>query len=304
MLESRRLRHFLTTYELGSIGQAADRLLLTQPALSKSIRQLEDELGVRLFDRTTLGVVPTAYGEALAHHAKAIEAEIRRAEAQLASMRGKAEGRVAVGVGPAIAGRLMPLATMSLHRQHARIALSVTEGLVDTLIPLLRRGEIDVAVGAWPRVVDPVLTTEPLFRDRIEIYAAASHPLAGRAIALAELGGHAWALPPHDQKWRQQLDTLFCERGLTPPQAAVVSNSATYLKALMLQGGYLSFLPRQLAAAEEGLVAIAVDVPRLEPEVTLTYRERSLADPAVLEMVQALRAAAAELAGPEGGQAG
>ena len=114
MLESKRLKHFLTVYELGSIGQAAEKLLLTQPALSKSIRLLEDSLGVRLFERTTLGVVPTVFGKALALHAKAIEAEVRHAEAQIASLRGLAAGRVAVGVGPSVATSLMPLATKRL----------------------------------------------------------------------------------------------------------------------------------------------------------------------------------------------
>lgn len=300
MLESRRLRHFLNTYELGSIGQAAEKLFLTQPALSKSIRQLEDDLGVRLFDRTSLGVVPTSFGRTLAAHAKTIEAEVRRAEAALASMRGKAKGRVGVGVGPSVSGSLMPAATISLQRQNDAIELNVVEGLVDTLIPMLRRGEIDLAVGAWPRVSDPVFTTEILFADRIEVFAAAGHPLAGRRVGLPELLDHAWALPPHDQKWRQQLDELFHAAGLAPPRPAVVSNSGGYLKALMLGGGYLSFLPRQLAGAEIGLIALDTDIPILAPDISITYRGRVLGDAATGEVVQALRAAAADMGGLEG----
>jgi DNA-binding transcriptional LysR family regulator len=294
MLESRRLKHFLTVFELGSIGQAADKLLLTQPALSKSIRQLEDELGVRLFDRTTLGVVPTTFGKALALHAKAIEAQVRQAEAQIASLRGDAKGRVCIGIGPSIAPALMPLATISLHRLQPGIELVVTEGLVDELIPALRRGEVDVAVGSWPRLADTAFATEILLTDAIHVVARADHPLAGREVPLAELLQHPWALPPATQRWRQQFDELFFSEGLSPPKPSVTSNSASYLKGVIRRGDYLSFLPRLLVEGDDGLAQISTTVPTFRPEVSITYKERRLSDPAVTEVVQVLRAVAAE----------
>lgn len=296
MLESRRLRHFLTVFELGSIGQAAERLFLTQPALSKSIRQLENDLGVRLFDRTASGVVPTVYGNALALHAKTIDAEVRRAESQILSMRGKAHGQVSVGVGPSTAANLMPLATMTLHRLHPDIELNVTEGLIDDLLPTLRRGELQVAVGAWPSVAEAAFTTENLLEDVIEIYGSAHHALVGRQASLKELSQHPWALPPPSQRWRQDLDDLFFAQGLSPPKPSVTSNSASYLKALIVRGDYLSFLPRQLVCDTPEILAINTDVGQLRPVVSMSYRERSLLDAPVAEFVQALRSAAAELA--------
>ena len=298
MLESRRLRHFLTTYELGSIGQAAEKLLLTQPALSKSIRQLEDDLGVRLFDRTPLGVMPTVYGNALALHAKAIEAQVRQAEAQLQSLRGVAKGVVTIGIGPSVAPYMMPLATSRLHKLQPGIELSVTEGLVDELIPALRRGEIKIAVGAWPRVADPAFSTEILLKDEIKVWAAKDHPLAGRAVDLFELINFPWALPPSNQRWRQQLEEQFFSRGLSPPKPAVVSNSSTFLRGLLRGGEYLSFLPRQLVGQDEALVALDVELTQFEPEISVTYKERSLNEPAVLEVIQVLRGVAGELSVP------
>lgn len=299
MLESKRLRHFLAVFELGSIGQAADKLLLTQPALSKSLRQLEDELGVRLFDRTPLGVVPTVYGETLAMHAKAIDAGLRGATQAILRMRGAAKGVVRVGVGPSVAPNLMPMATISLHALHPGIELTVTEGLVDELIPRLRRNELDLAVGAWPRVADPGLRVETLLEDVIEVFAGAEHPLAGETAALPDLLAYPWALPPANQRWRQEFDALFTAQGLEPPMPVATSNSASYLRALMRRGGYLSFLPRQLIGVpeEEGLAVIAVDAPAMRPEITLTTRDRALASPPVAELVQVLRRVAGELAG-------
>ncbi len=291
MLESRRLRHFLAVFELGSIGQAAEKLLLTQPALSKSIRQLEDELGVRLFDRTPMGVVPTVFGNALAMHAKAIEAQIRNAEAQIASLKGSAQGHVTIGIGPSLARNIMPAATTALARRQPDIALTVIEGLVDDLLPQLRRGELDLMVGAWPRIADPMFTTEVVLTDRLEVVARAGHPLAGRPVRRQELLDYPWALPPASQKWRQALDELFMERGLEPPRPRIVSSSAGYLQALIRQSDHLSFLPRQLLDLEGGgFTTLDVDMARLEPEISMTFRERTLMKAHVSEVVQILRA--------------
>lgn len=295
MLESRRLRHFLTIYEFGSIGQAAEKLLLTQPALSKSIRQLEDELGVRLFDRTAVGVEPTVFGNALAMHAKTIEQQVRQAEAAISSLRGKAKGAVSVGVGPSIVTGIMPAATMMLHRLQPEIELNVVQGLVDELIPALRRGELDVAVGAWPLVSDPAFATEVLLRDRIEVVAREGHPLSGGPARMIDLLAHPWALPPATQRWRQMLDEAFYAQGLAPPRPMATSNSAKYLAALMRRSDCLCFLPSQTVANEVGLTAIRVeDLPAFEPEVSMTYRERSLNNPAKMEVIQVLRAVAGE----------
>lgn len=302
MIESRRLRQFLAVYELGSIGQAAEKMLLTQPALSKSLRSLEDELGVRLFDRTPVGVVPTVFGETLAMHAKGIEAQLRQAEAAIGALRGKAKGHVVAGIGPSVAPNLMPLATIYLQRLHPGIELSVVEGLVDDLVPQLRRGQIDVAVGAWPRLADPDFSTETIIVDTLEVFARASHPLAARAgpVGLDMLIGHQWALPPASQKWRQHFDALFIEQGLSPPSPSVTSTSATFLKSLMRRGDYLSFLPSQLISRDgDGLVALPIDAPRLRPDISMSFRERALLKAPVAELVQVLRVAGQEL-GVEG----
>jgi DNA-binding transcriptional LysR family regulator len=291
-MDSRRLRHFLTVYEHGSVGRAAEVLNLTQPALSKSLHQLEDELGVKLFDRTPLGVVPTVYGRTLSHHAKVIQSELHSAERELAHLTGARKGEVIVGIGPSIATRIMPEATMRLHAERPGIQLTVIEGLADDHIPALRRGEIDLAIGNWPLVSDPNLAAETLMSDDVVVVAGARHPLAGKTVQLAELLEYPWALPSRSQIWRAQLDELFVAKGLAPPPPRVVAaNAAAFLRALVQHGDYLSFLPRQVVALEERAgAAVALRVPEIHIrcDINVTYRERGGVTPACQALIAIL----------------
>lgn len=293
LLDSRRLRHFLAVYDLRSIGQAAEKLFLTQPALSKSIRQLEEDLGAKLFNRTPLGVVPTVYGETLAQHARVIRSEMRHAETEIANLRGAVKGHVTVGVGPSVATYLMPLATQRVRKQKPGIRFTIIEGLVDNIIPALRRGEIDLAVGTWPRVADSDLTAEVLVRDRVCVVAGPRHPLTRRKrVELSELLDYPWILPPETQRLRQLLEETFLAQGLSPPVPSVNSNSASFIRSALLDQQSLSFLPLQSLPTRSrttSLVAINVDGLARDVDVTITYRERAVLAPAAQVLIGALR---------------
>ncbi|MCC5868013.1 MAG: LysR family transcriptional regulator [Gammaproteobacteria bacterium] len=293
LLDSRRLRHFLAVYDLRSIGQAAEKLFLTQPALSKSLRQLEEDLQVKLFDRTPLGVVPTVFGEALAQRAKVIRAEMRHAESELANLRGAAKGQVTIGVGPSIAATLMPIATQRFYQERPGIAVTVIEGLVDTLMPALRRGELELAIGAWPPARDADLATERIFRDRVSVVAGSKHPLLRhKSLRLVQLLDHPWVLPPETQRWRHLMEETFLAAGLSPPQPAVTSNSASFIRTLLQENQFLSFLPMQLLSRPrepERLRAVEVEGLSREVDVTVTYRERAILSPAAHALLATLR---------------
>ena len=298
ILDSRRLRHFLAVYDMRTIGQAADKLCVTQPALSKSIRQLEEDLQAKLFDRTPLGVVPTVFGELLAQHAKIIRSEMRHAELEIAGLRGAVRGQVTIGVGPSIAANLMPIAARRLRLQRPGIRLTVTEGLVDTLIPALRRGELDLAVGSWPRVADADLTAEVLMQDHVCVVAGLTHPLAGKdRVELGDLLEYPWSLPPESQRWRQLLEETFLAQGLSPPVPAMVSNSAMFIRTVVAQGDYLSYLPLQSLPGDvrtKDLKALPCEALTRKIDVSVTYRERAVLSPAAQVTLSSLREVIAE----------
>jgi DNA-binding transcriptional LysR family regulator len=302
LLDSRRLRYFLAVYDLRSISEAAEKMYVTQPALSKCIRQLEEDLQVKLFERTPVGVAPTVFGELLAQHAKVIRSEMRHAELEISNLRGAVKGHVAVGVGPSIAGNLMPAATQRLRKERPGIRLTVMEGLVDQLIPSLRRSEVDLAIGGWPRVADSDLTAEVLTYDSVYVVCGPRHPLAGRErVELGDLLEFPWALPPESQRWRQLLEETFLAQGLSPPSPAVVSNSAVYIRTVLLTSQFLSYLPLQILPAQSrpmDLVPLNCEALTRRVEVTVTYRERAVLSPAAQAVLASIREVLHESAEP------
>ncbi len=292
-MDSKRLRHFLAVYETGNLTQAAELVHVTQPALTKSIKLLEDRLGVELFQRTPVGVMATAFGEALAVHARAVQNELKSAETQIAMLRGATEGQVVVGVTTSVAENLMPLATARLYKWRPGVRLTVVVGVVDELIPAVRSGAVDLALSAWSDPTDPLLTSEVVFRDQVMVLAAPNHPLAlVDRLEPGHLLDHPWALPAQRMSWRTRLDRLFVQHGLTPPVAAVVSNSASYLRALLLHGNFIGVLPHRLVQQDERagrLVPLQLPGCSFEMEITLTYLHRSKMSPAARALMTILR---------------
>lgn len=292
-MDTKRLRHFLAAYEAGNLTQAAEHVHLTQPALTKSIKLLEERLGVELFQRTPVGVVATVFGEALAVHARSVMNELKAAETQIAMLRGATEGQVVVGITTSVAENLMPLATARLYKWRPGVRLTVVVGVVDELIPAVRSGDVDLALSAWSDPTDPLLTSEVIFRDQVTVLAAPNHPLALRtSLEPKDLLDHPWALPMQRMSWRGRLDRLFVQHGLTPPVASVVSNSAGYLRALLLHGNFIGVLPHRLVQQDERaglLLPLPLPGCSFEMDITLTYLHRSTMSPAARALMTIFR---------------
>jgi len=292
-MNSVRLQRFLAIYEHRSFGRAAAELHITQPALTKSIQLLEEELGVKLFERTSSGVVPTVYGEALSLHAKVIEAEMKNASREIATLSGAIKGEVTVGVTPSVAADLIPRAFLALQKERPGITVNVIEGLMENHVPSLRRGELDLVVGGWIRGDHPDLTTELLMRDEVLIFAGEDHPLAEIAdVPWTALFDYPWVMPPHSQFWVHSVDQAFAERGLKAPAAAAVTNSAGFIRAMLLRNLYLSALPARLLINEtrSGRI-IALNVKGLDVgfDITISYRTQVVRLPAFNYFIETLR---------------
>jgi len=304
-VDPRRVAHLVAAVRCGSLSAAAAELGLTQPALSKSILELERSLGVRVLERGRRGVTPTESGEALVARGRAIDAELRAAADEVDAIRHAGRGRVTVGCGPSEATRLLPLALEALHASDPGLRVTVLYGLNEALMPMVRQGEVDFALSSVPRTAsDPDLQHEALHTDSAVVVAHAAHPLAHRrSVRPAELVGQRWVLARRRELERRALDDLLLQAGLDPIEAEIETTSATLMKAIVLQGAHLSFLPRELIHWEEraGLLrALPVAASQWARAVGITRRRRSTPTPAAAKLAAALRTTAPRLAGGRG----
>ncbi|MSQ69914.1 MAG: LysR family transcriptional regulator [Betaproteobacteria bacterium] len=304
-MDLRQIRQFLAAVKHGNLTLAAAELNVSQPALSKSIKLLEQSLGVKLLERGRFGVSPTAFGVALAGHGKVINAEIRHAESEIEALRGARRGHVLMGCGPTEATRLLPLAATRLLKSNPALELSVIDGLNETLMPLVRQGEIDFALSSVPVTSsDPDLIHDSLFTETACVVARAGHPLtrrraSGPMLRPNELAGFPWILARRHELERRALDEVFTVAGLAPPEAAIETTSTVLMKAAVLLSDFLTFLPRELMYWEERvgqLVVLNVSAPSWTRSVGITRRRRGALSPASRALVEALTAASAELA--------
>jgi len=291
-VDSRRLQYFLAVYDHGSLGRAAASLNLTQPALSKSIHQLEGTLKVKLFDRTSKGLVPTIYGETLSLHARAVQSELRHAEREIALMTGAAKGEVRIGVTPSIATSVMPRVASIVYAERPGLQLTVIEALVQNHAPALRRGELDLFLGGWARGMDSDLATEVVRSDTVGVCARAGHPLAAGRVRVPRLVAYPWVLPPHTEFWLDHLDRTFVSAGLPPPPPAVISNSASFITSMVRGGDFLTYLPSLLVRHDRTAERLTMlNVPELDVsiDVNVTYRARTVLPATVEAVIDAIR---------------
>ena len=305
-----RLVHFLAVVEHGSIGRAAASLNLTQPALSKSLRKLEDSLGQRLVDRGAFGARPTMFGRALAERARVIVRELRNVRADFSALHQIETGHVAIGAGPSLMADLLPRAVEALHRRRPHARVTLREGLMDELLEALALGELDIAIGGMPEeVLDIKLAREPLFVDEVVVVARTGHPLvgAGGARPLAELLAYPWIMPGGPEILRSDLAASFERAGLVPPSPSVTTNSAHCMKALAMQGDWLCFMPRSLIRLDERwgtLAVVPLQAPNWTRRVDAVHRVEVTLSPAARALLADLHGACRALGlGPPPGAA-
>jgi DNA-binding transcriptional LysR family regulator len=294
-----RLRQLAEIVRARSFSGAAEKLGVSQPALSKSMRALEKELGVQLLERGRFGATPTRFGLALTRHADAIDAELRSATGEIEAIRSARHGSVVIGCGPSEATRLLPLALGRLEKKAPGLKTTVFYGLNEALVPMVRHGEVDLALASIPaRSSDPDLRQITLYTDRAAIYARRGHPLHGsRTVTPRQLLDQPWILARQQELERRALDELFLDADLTPPTASIETTSAVLMKSVVMQSDYLTFVPRELVYWEErtGLVKeLPLAVPPWKRLVGVTMRARGSLNPAAELLIRCLRLAAKE----------
>ena len=292
-----KIRHLIlikTVADQRSISKAAAALHITQSAATKTLRELEESLGVELFKRGPRGVAPTAYGQAMLHRADAILSEVNSAADEIAALRTGAAGRIYIGILRVAAPTLLPDAFLQARRQYPELAVTVVAGTHEALHPSLLAGEIDFLVGYLNDArARTGLVQEKLYADAAAIVVRRGHPLArSRRMSLAALAGRQWILPVENSVLRRHLDAAFRSAGVPPPRGLIESHSTTLVQAFLQQSDMLAVLPRQAALQLEkaGLIAILpVTVPGGGLPVGITSCVDRPPKPAAMTLIESLR---------------
>ncbi|MFO1414291.1 MAG: LysR family transcriptional regulator [Burkholderiales bacterium] len=249
-IDPRRLLDLLAIARHGSFSAAAEATNVSQPGLSQSIAQLEHGLGVRVLERDRHGARLTESGRALLHHAKALESLLDRAKEEARLRLLGIEGPLSIGITPVSAATLVPQALGVLLSETPSVAVSVTEGLDDELLSMLRAREIDLVISRLRPGLDGV-SAEPLSSFDWALITRPQHPLAAReTVSLREISDVQWVLPAGGSAFRRQMEMVFASAGLAWPERGISTNSILAIKGIVMSTECVTVMSPSLVEVE------------------------------------------------------
>lgn len=289
----KQFRYFLAVSETASVAAAARMINIAQSAVTKSIQELEDALGVKLFERTTKGMVLTQDGHRLQASARKVIAAVAEA-GQLG--RGKPEtlsGSLTLGVTSLVAGYYLAGLFARFQRSHPSVTISVVEDAPQFLEHLLVNGEVDLAIMVSNALGDPqALEVEALIRSPNRVWMASGHDLAERTeLTLQECSAYPQVVLEADRV-ESVLNALWSRHGLYPT-VLMRSGSLEAVRSLVGIGAGIALLPDFLYRPWT-LDAEYVEVRNLRDatpniDVGLVWRRGSRSRPVVTEFIQLAR---------------
>lgn len=219
----RRLRIFIELAEQQNMAAVARTLSISQPAISQTVRQIEEDVGVTLFRRSASGMAPTPLGAVLALHIKRALAEIRIAEDEIGDLNKMARGRVSVGSLSVGRARLLPRAIAQLLKEFPNLSVATEEGTYEHLAMRLRSGELDFILGALrPPSRTVGFDREIVAYDALAILVRTGHPLLKRdTISFSDVADLNWVLPQRATPTRESLEAAFEKRNMPAPTVKV-----------------------------------------------------------------------------------
>jgi LysR family pca operon transcriptional activator len=283
----------------GSLVKAAAALGVSQPALTKSLHELEDILQIRLFDRHPRGVRPTEAGTVFVQCARRILAELHRLDEQLDQLSSSESGAVMLGALPVAAAGVLPGVLARLKAAHPAVRIRLLQGRTKELLPLLASGEVDLIVG---RLYEPSIPDgfqrEALWSEPISVLARAEHPIFSEPISVAALQHYDLVLPTITQRVGEEIERLLSLLGLDAA-TSLRSSSYSFIREMLHETDSLAVVPRLMMVGDllrGALQVVPLPLPTPDrPAGLILPRDRPLS-PAAATFVASLRAYVGEIA--------
>ena len=290
------LRILVAAVERGSMRSASRQLNIPQPVISRVVQQLESELGVKLFERTSSGLVVTPVGEMVIRRAKVIQSEVQRTLDEVEQYKGVEVGTISLGLSTAAHVAVLPKIFTPFHKRFPNVRLNVIEGLFPILESDIRDGLIDIYVGPvaqTPQSSD--LLIESLFPNERIIIGRHNHPLGG-ATSVTELGGAEWVTTPVASDAENEVNAIFESVGMPPPTIAAQAKSWLSIISIVASSDLLAPMPQQwqeFIAATSLVVRIPVRETTYAPEICTVRQARLPLTPAAQYLSDLIHRAAA-----------
>ncbi len=298
----RQLHVFAEVASRRSFVRAAEALGITQPATSRTIRQLEEALGVRLLERSRRGVRLTPEGEAFRHHAGAALASVQRG---ISSVRGIADDTryFRIGALPTVAGGLVPAAVEHVRATGMRARLRIVTGPQALLVGQLKEGHIDVLVGRMPPPESmQSLSFERLYGEQIVLAARHGHPMCSQQASFGDLTSHTVLIPTPTAVIRPEVDRLLLGLGIASLEDVIETVSPSFSLAYLERTDAVWLISRSVVAgavARGQLALVPLDTGVAFGPIGLSTLRDGVKSPLLDTVVASFRYCASQLYPPE-----
>ena len=299
-LKTRQLLLLIALDDHRNIHRAADELHMTQPAASKQVKDLEEMLDVRLFDRLPRGMEPTMYGETMIRHARMALTSLALAHDDIVALKAGLAGQVEVGVIMTPAMALLPRAIANVKKVAPMLRIEAHMEASNVLLDRLQRGTLDFMIG---RILEKENSSGLVYEELTEEPACAvvrvGHPLLSVPnLRLEDIYDKAWILPPHGSILRHRFDMMFRRAGLDVPVNVVDTTALLLITALLQETDSLHVMPVDVAHYYASLNVISVlpiELPCKMDAFGIIRQKDHLLSPGAELLLKAVRAAAGEL---------
>ncbi len=269
-LSMRHMRLLVALDDHRSVVRAATWLNLTQPAVSKALAGIEEGIGAPLFRRGRSGLVPTDAGACLIKHSRRVLLRVEIAERELDEIMVSGFSHVSIGTLPTAAVYLIPNFIARLEGASARTTVSLREGTMDQLLPALRTGAIDLAVGLLGGPLGPEFSTQLLIEDPVVATVRPGHPLlAETAVQWEQVKGYPLVLPSPHTLARGAIEAMFIKRHIAVARNRIDSVSTMANVGTIQVTNSIGFLSRSLVAHFARLGVLQVLPLAVPPDVAL-----------------------------------
>ncbi|MFP7494899.1 LysR family transcriptional regulator [Terribacillus saccharophilus] len=286
MMEWQQLVYFKEVAEREHYLQAAKALAISQPALSRSIQKLEEQLGVQLFEKRGRGIVRSRYGDAFYTHAVRILEEMEKAEKQIRKMKDPHYGEITLGFMRSQGLQHIPRLLKHFKEIYPSVEFSLNQGSTEELINLLNEGKLDLCICNVDSRAEG-LTWRKLWTDQLYVYVSTTHPLANeKVLALKQIEKEPFLLIRPGYSARVMFEQIVEKYGLEPKIAFESEDMMTIL-GFVAAGQGIALLP----SLETLHMHHVRSIPLIEPterQIGVAWRENSVRSPASEHFIEQL----------------